>query len=135
MVSNYEAVCIFPNRQHRQKAGCDSIRRCQAQTKNEFVGDREAAVVDRNYSFSPLSLIEQGTDFEAARLPQIQHLKDGGDCVPTVNNIFHQEYVLISNVGLQVKGDTHGAARLAPANPVGRDSHEIHHVRSCDVTA
>ena len=66
--------------------------------------------MDRHNGFTSLGFIEQSTDFEAARLAQMQQFKHRGNGVPTIHDIFHEQHILVTNICLQVHGDAHRAA-------------------------
>src|SRR5689334_19936389 len=65
----------------------------KTESKNEFVGNIEAAIMDGDNRFASFGFIQQGTYFQTAWLTQVQHFKYGRNRVTAINNVFHKKYI------------------------------------------
>lgn len=103
--------------------------------ENKFIWNGKTEIMDGDMRFPAFGFIEQGADFEAFRLAGFEHVEDSGDGMSAVHNIFNEQYIPAANIRLQIERDTGGTGGLAFSNAIGRDGHEVHHVRYGDMPA
>ena len=53
--------------------------------------------------------------------------------MPGINNILHQQHMLVEDIQVQVKGDAHLPGGLPAANAIRRDGHKLDRVGDRDV--
>lgn len=91
----------------------------EAVAKDKFVGDGEAAIMDGDDGLAALGLVEQGADFETLRLARLEQFQHRGDGVAAVYDIFHEQDVLVVDVGQQVHRHADVARAFARARAIG----------------
>ena len=93
----------------------------QTVSDDEFVGDFKAPVIGCYVCLAPFRLVQQRGDADGFRLPSEQQFLEIGERGAAVENILHQQQVVIFDRTLEVKDDSHlsgGDGRGA----IGRDS-------------
>src|SRR5581483_9571147 len=89
-----------------------ALRIVQAVTHNELIGNFETDVIGLDGLLAPRRLVQQGGYFERAQLPRAKNVLEIGKSQAGVENVLHQNDILIAQRLINVFGQTHLSRRV-----------------------
>src|SRR5581483_3947576 len=89
-----------------------ALRIVQAVAHNELIGNFETDVIGLDGLLAPRRLVQQGGYFERAQLPRAKNVLEIGKSQAGVENVLHQNDILIAQRLINVFGQTHLSRRV-----------------------
>src|SRR5258706_5389108 len=105
----------------------------QTVAKDEFIGDIEAEIVNRNIDAPTAWLAEQRTDFETRWVAGQQNAPQISKGVAAVHDVLDYEQMLALHILPQIHVDAHYTGRLPDMLTVTGHCHKIEGVRHRDL--